>query len=359
MAPDDAGTLAFGAYTLDTRTRRLWREGIPVPLTTKAFDTLEVLVRAAGQTVSKEQLLSAVWPDTFVQEDTLAQNVSTIRRALGDSADAPRYVLTVPREGYRFVALVERACGDRAATAPDSTAADTPNQVADLETARGSLRFAPGTRLAPFTLGVASGLLLAALIGFSLRAPRPAAAPPIATTFEVFEPEGTRFSASGGLLSLSPDGRYLAFLAVDPERRDQLWIRALGARASILLAGTQDAQQPFWSADGRSIAFFSNGSLRRIELSGEGARTICDVPATPLAVSGSWSSQNVILFAMIGRGLFQVSASGGVTTVSARSPAPGVRSTPRLRAIQPRASRSPTCPASARPMASPRTSPRS
>ena len=69
--PAEGLTFVFGPYTLDPRTKRLLREGRVVPLTTKAFDTLEVLVRAAGQTVSKEELLKQVWPGTFVEEANL------------------------------------------------------------------------------------------------------------------------------------------------------------------------------------------------------------------------------------------------------------------------------------------------
>ena len=96
----------FGPFQLDTAEQTLSREGKPVALTGKAFQTLLVLVENSGRTVTKDDLLSKVWPDTFVEELTLAQNISTLRKALGDDKSDSKYIQTVPRRGYRFVAQV-------------------------------------------------------------------------------------------------------------------------------------------------------------------------------------------------------------------------------------------------------------
>ena len=96
----------FGPFHLDTGEQTLSREGKPVALTGKAFQTLRVLVENSGHTVTKDDLLSKVWPDTFVEELTLAQNISTLRKALGDDKSDSKYIQTVPRRGYRFVAPV-------------------------------------------------------------------------------------------------------------------------------------------------------------------------------------------------------------------------------------------------------------
>ena len=94
----------FGPYRLDAAERRVLRDGQPVPLTPKAFDTLLVLIRRAGALVTKDELLAAVWPDVVVEEATLAQNISTLRKALGETP----YIETVPKSGYRFVGEVRR-----------------------------------------------------------------------------------------------------------------------------------------------------------------------------------------------------------------------------------------------------------
>ncbi len=96
----------FGPFQVDPRERVLLCDGRPLSLTPKAFDTLLVLVENHGHIVEKEELLKLVWPDTFVEEATLAKNVSTLRQVLGD--DGERFIETVPKRGYRFVAPVER-----------------------------------------------------------------------------------------------------------------------------------------------------------------------------------------------------------------------------------------------------------
>ncbi len=94
------------------------REGHPVPLTGKAFDTLRVLVERHGMLVSKRELMNAVWPQTTVEENNLDRNISMVRKALGEKATGPQYIETVPRVGYRFVA--------RLSDAATGVVADTP-----------------------------------------------------------------------------------------------------------------------------------------------------------------------------------------------------------------------------------------
>lgn len=102
----------FGPFVLDTIQHALLREGNPVPLTPKTYDTLLVLVQNSGRMLSKEELMKALWPDSFVEESNLTQQVSMIRRALGESRADPRYVVTVPSRGYRFVAGVRNRTGE-------------------------------------------------------------------------------------------------------------------------------------------------------------------------------------------------------------------------------------------------------
>jgi len=95
---------AFGPFRLEVSERRLLRDGEPVPLAPKMFDTLVVLVENSGRLVDKDQLMTAVWPDTFVEEGTLARNISDLRKALGEVSSERKYIETVPKRGYRFVA---------------------------------------------------------------------------------------------------------------------------------------------------------------------------------------------------------------------------------------------------------------
>ena len=96
----------FGAFRLEPAKRRLLRDGEPLPLTPKAFDTLLLLVQNRERVVEKEEVLRLVWPDAVVEEGNLAQNVFTLRKALGDTPEGARFIATVPRRGYRFVADV-------------------------------------------------------------------------------------------------------------------------------------------------------------------------------------------------------------------------------------------------------------
>jgi DNA-binding winged helix-turn-helix (wHTH) protein/TolB-like protein/Tfp pilus assembly protein PilF len=99
----------FGPFVLNTIQHTLLRDGKPVALTPKTYDALLVLVQNSGRMLSKEELMKALWPDSFVEESNLTQQVSMIRRALGDPASDPRYIVTVPGRGYRFVPEVVRS----------------------------------------------------------------------------------------------------------------------------------------------------------------------------------------------------------------------------------------------------------
>jgi DNA-binding winged helix-turn-helix (wHTH) protein/WD40 repeat protein len=96
----------FGAFQVDPHTRRLLRDGRPVPITGKAFDILLVLLENRGAVVTKEDLLARVWPDTVVEEGNLGRNISRLRKALDESPEEHRYIVTLARSGYRFVADV-------------------------------------------------------------------------------------------------------------------------------------------------------------------------------------------------------------------------------------------------------------
>jgi eukaryotic-like serine/threonine-protein kinase len=96
----------FGPFRLDPGKRVLLRENLPVPLQLKAFETLLVLVRHSEQVVLKDDLMKSVWPDTFVEESNLAQNIFVLRKTLGETVGDPRYIVTIPGRGYRFAGKV-------------------------------------------------------------------------------------------------------------------------------------------------------------------------------------------------------------------------------------------------------------
>ena len=99
----------FGDFRLDASERLLSRRGVTVPLTPKAIDLLLALVEEPGRLLDKETLLKTVWPDTFVEENNLADNIFKLRRVLGEGETGPTFIETVPKRGYRFVAHVRAA----------------------------------------------------------------------------------------------------------------------------------------------------------------------------------------------------------------------------------------------------------
>src|SRR5215831_9437594 len=102
----------FGPFRLDPGRRLLLRDVEPLPLRPKAFDTLLVLVQNSGRVLNKDELMQAVWGDTIVEEGGLVRNISVLRKALGESPDEHRYIVTAPGRGYCFVATVRKVVSE-------------------------------------------------------------------------------------------------------------------------------------------------------------------------------------------------------------------------------------------------------
>jgi Tol biopolymer transport system component len=147
------------------------------------------------------------------------------------------------------------------------------------------------------------GLLAAAAIGIVHFRENPAAPSPM--RFQVALPEKTAFA---GHVAVSPDGTHIAFLATSADGRSLIWIRDLDRTDARPLAGTENGAYFFWSSDSRSLAFFDNDKLKRIEARGGPVLTICDAT---LPLDGTWNSDGTIVFGTTNRGLFRVSVSGG------------------------------------------------
>src|SRR5262245_49475332 len=96
----------FGPYRLDTAEKMLFKNGEPLQLTPKVFDTLLVLVERHGSLVEKDLLIKKVWPDSYVGESNLSQNIHILRKVLEQDSKEHTYIETVPRRGYRFIAPV-------------------------------------------------------------------------------------------------------------------------------------------------------------------------------------------------------------------------------------------------------------
>src|SRR5215472_3977578 len=112
MSTEIKNLLEFGPFRVDPEQRVLLRGQDPIPLSPKAFDLLLVLAQRSGEVVLKDELMTLLWPDTFVEESNLSQHVFQLRKALGEQGQTPSYIVTVPGRGYRFNQSVRTVPGE-------------------------------------------------------------------------------------------------------------------------------------------------------------------------------------------------------------------------------------------------------
>lgn len=246
----------FGPFSLDPARRVLTRGSSPVAVTARAFDVLLALLDRAGQTVEKDDLLRTVWPDTVVEEANLSQQIFTLRKLLGQSDDEP-YIATVPRRGYRFVAPV--------------------TLQREVEPA----------------------------------APRGEAAPPSPATVRLdiaVDRERLPAAPPSPIVAVSPDGALLAYVGLDGTT-PRLYLRPIDRFDAPPLAGTEGANSPFFSPDGKWIGFQAGRRLQKIPVDGGPAFTLAEVADLRGA---TWTTSDVIVYAPgPTTGLWRVPASGG------------------------------------------------
>ena len=303
----------FGPFRFDTRERLLARDGESVSLTPKAFDLLLALVERHGHLVEKEELFQVVWPDTMVEESNLSSNIALIRKALNDGENGLKFIETVPKRGYRFVAEVHAVQADvevqqlseEAATLVDETIVPVVNTAPAVEV-RLTKRSGWRDHIAWVIAGVAVLAALALGVAY-VRRPMLETAP---MRLSITPPEK---ATSFDWPTISPDGRTLAFIAAEGGKT-QLWVRPLNATTAKSLGDANHGNAgapPFWSPDSRFLAFVSDGKLKKIALAGGAAEPLCDVSDFR---GGTWNQEGVILFGESNREIKRVSANGGAAT---------------------------------------------
>src|SRR5690348_13949090 len=109
---------SFKAFRLDTTNHILWRNGDRVPVAPKSFDVLAYLIEHAGRVVTQDEILEALWAETYVNPEVLRKYILEIRKTLGDRPENPEFIETVPKRGYRFIAPLSE---EKPAGAPDSS----------------------------------------------------------------------------------------------------------------------------------------------------------------------------------------------------------------------------------------------
>ena len=301
----------FDEFAVDIGQRTLYRRDQPVQLPSRAFDALVYLIENRHRCVRKDEIIGSIWHDVVVTDDSLIHAISVLRRVLGDERHQPRFILTVPRRGYRFVAAVKPARPAPALSPQHAHPASGPPEPSASRTdsaAERTARAKPPFDRRRWLIAVGSAAATAAaaaLLWFS--DPRPPADASLLAGVQLFQPAPPGASiVSGGVLS--PNGRYMAFVASDDATgRTGLWIRTLHTDSLKRLEGSVGASKPFWSPDSRQIAYFANGKLNATDFLSDTTRTITTVFA---AGGGTWGSDGTILFAEWASGLFAVPASG-------------------------------------------------
>jgi serine/threonine-protein kinase len=316
--------LHFGPFAFDRRSRLLWRDGTEVALPPRVLGVLELLTDRAGQVVARQDLLDAVWKDAFVTDTSLAEAVSFLRQALGDDPQAPRYLQTVHRRGYRFVAPVTESGSD---PSPGPVAANwglTPDpRFAGASGARAPFATSPpakpsiGWQLLPWVAAVLSAIVAgSALWRASTSEPVPDL--PLIARFTIQPTDGTSFDMRAPALAVSPDGGTLAWSAcADDGSGCGIYVRRIDRLDAARLPGTDGASAPFFSPDGRWIGFFADGKLKKIAAAGGTPSILADalVPG-----GAAWSVDGRIAFAGTPAGGLSIVADQGGAVSALTSP---------------------------------------
>lgn len=308
FALEQASVVSFGAFHFDRSSGLLFRGDEELSLPPRALGVLEVLIERAGEVVSKDDLVAAVWHDTAVTDQSPAEAIGVIRDALGDDSHQPTYIQTVHRRGYRFIAELESVGMPRQPASrlvPQVTPTERTTAERDrhkrwvvIGAAVVALLLVGGlTLLRPTIVRRPSGSLPALRLRVALPAPLLPTTPPS--------------------VSLSPDGTVLAYRGVDGRGVDSLYVLHLDRFEDHRLEGTEGGFGPFFSPDGQWVGYFYDGSLWKISL--RGGPPVEVAKTSDGRVSGaSWADDGTIVFARGSRSkLWRVPASGGTPALLA------------------------------------------
>ena len=239
--------IRFGSFEADLHTHELRKRGTLLRLPGQSFQVLQMLLERAGDLVTREELRAALWPsDTFVDFDHgLHAAVSRLREVLGDSAESPHIIETLPRRGYRFIAALERSGPLRASEKDQPSAALAYDAVIPAARIRRPLiRYSIMSVAAVLLAGAAFVIIYGKL--HSVATPRQRALTRV--TFD----QGLQFGATW-----SPDNRFIAYSS-DRGGKFDIWVQQISGGDPVQITkGLGHNWQPDWSPDGKYIAYRS------------------------------------------------------------------------------------------------------
>jgi Tol biopolymer transport system component/DNA-binding winged helix-turn-helix (wHTH) protein len=319
----------FGPFEFDHSAGELRKHRVKLRLAGQPLRILQVLLARPGEIVEREELQRQLWSGTtFVDfEHGLNAAINKLRQTLGDSAEAPRFVETVPGRGYRFIGELRSAAGpeiEPRTVHEDANRIDArPEVPATVPARRGFPDLLTKRSLA---VGFGTVLLIATvavLADFARREKalaEPAGSGGKAFRFLVPLPDSLKLSPAQ-TFAVSPDGHRLVFFARDGNGEQRLWMQTFDSSQPVALPGTESASDnvAFWSPDSNSIAFYADHNLKRLDLGGDHPRVIAKVSSNVLG--GSWNRNGEIVFGSETDGISLVSSEGGpVRQVTARDP---------------------------------------
>lgn len=285
----------FGPFEVDLHTHELWKFGTRLKLVGQPFEILGVLLDRPGELVTREELHSRLWPaDTFVDfNHGLNAAVNKLRDTLSDSAENPRYVETLPRRGYRFIASVEWV--PQAASAESIPAPVTPPEPSSTSSPKmppAAVQPKARMRWPLFALGA---ILVVLLLIASTALIKMVARHETALGHTAVDERTKPLAVSGAVQpAFSPDGSYVAFVHDGSDAERGIFISGVDGDHPVQLTRDDDDSSPVWSPDGQWVAFSRTKerqiSLYAVRASGEAMERRTARTATPQSAAYSLNS---------------------------------------------------------------------